>query len=95
MSAALLQRLTALESTAKASEEFRVIHLVIVSPGQPTGEAVCARLAHEGIEFTREPSETEAQFLERVDAYARSIRRPGQQGATVILDDKSPRKGQP
>lgn len=85
MSATIQRRVEALESAGAAAIDFILILRRIITPGVPPGEATHAQAL--GQTFTREPTETEAQFIERIRAYALAHRRPGQLGVQVLMDE--------
>jgi hypothetical protein len=85
MTATIQRRVEALEAAGAGEVDFILILRQIVTPGVPMGEATHAQAL--GHSFTREPSETEDQFIERIRGYARMHRRPGQHGVLVVLDE--------
>ena len=85
MSATIQKRVEALESAGAAATVFILILRRIVTPGVPPGEATHGKLL--GQHFERKPEESEADFIERLRAYAIAHRRPGQLGAQVLMDE--------
>jgi hypothetical protein len=85
MTATLHKRVEALESAGAAAIDFILILRRIITPGVPPGEATHGKLL--GQHFEREPGESEADFIERLRAYALAHRRPGQLGAQVLMDE--------
>ncbi len=79
------RRLDALEAAGAAANDFILILRRIITPGVPPGEATHGKLL--GQHFEREPAESEADFIERLRAYAVAHRRPGQLGAQVLMDE--------
>jgi hypothetical protein len=85
MTATIHRRVEALEAADTAGVDFILILCQIVTPGVPVGEATHAKAL--GHSFTRELSETEDQFIERIRVYALVHRRPGQHGVQVLMDE--------
>jgi len=85
MTATIQLRVEALESAGAGGIDFMLILRHIIAPGVLPGEATYARAR--GQSFTREPAETEAQFIERIRAYALAHRRPGQHGVQVLMEE--------
>ena len=85
MSATIQRRVEALESAGAACTDFILILRRFIAPGVPPGEATQAQML--GQHFVREPEETEADFIERLRAYAVAHRRPGQMGVQVLMDE--------
>lgn len=85
MTATIQKRVAALETAGGQTIDFILILRRIVRPGVPTGEITQAKALEQG--FTREQSETEAQFIERIRAHALAHRRPGQHGVQVLCDE--------
>lgn len=85
MSATIQKRVEALESAGAAAIDFILILRRIITPGVPPGEATHGKLL--GQHFEREPGESEADFIERLRAYAIAHRKPGQFGAQVLMDE--------
>lgn len=85
MTTAIGRRVEALESAGAAATDFFLILCRFITPGVPPGEATHARLL--GQRFEREAAESEADFIERLRAYAVAYRRPGQFGAQVLMDE--------
>ena len=85
MSATIQRRVEALESAGAAGTDFILILRRVITPGVPPGEATQARML--GQHFEREPTETEADFIERLRAYGLAHRRPGQLGVQVLMDE--------
>jgi hypothetical protein len=82
---AIAKRVEALESAGAAGIDFFLILRRFITPGVPPGEATQAQAL--GQTFTREPAETEAQFIERIRAYALAHRQPGQYGVQVLMEE--------
>ena len=85
MSREIDRRLEALEAAHSAATDFILILRRIITPGVPPGEATHGKLL--GQHFEREPADSEADFIERLRAYAVAHRRPGQLGAQVLMDE--------
>ena len=85
MTTAIAKRVEALESAGGARIDFFLILRRFITPNVPPGEATHAQALGES--FTREPTETEAQFIERIRAYALAHRRPGQYGVQVLMEE--------
>ncbi len=81
MKLALDRRLAALEAVSRAADYLVLIVIRFIDPGVQAGEATFATAL--GQRFTREPAETEHDFIDRVHDYAQR----GMQGrpATGIL----------
>jgi hypothetical protein len=85
MTPSIQRRVEALEAAGAAATDFILILRRIITPGVPAGEATQAKML--GLHFVREPSESEADFIERLRAYALAHRRPGQHGVQVLMDE--------
>jgi hypothetical protein len=85
MTATIQKRVEALESAGAAGTDFILILRRIITPSVPPGEATHAKLL--GQHFERETAESEADFIERLRAYALAHRRPGQSGVQVLMDE--------
>ena len=85
MTTTMQRRVEALESAGAAGIDFILILRKIITPDVPPGEATHAQAL--GQTFTREQGETEAQFIDRIRAYALAHRRPGQHGVQVLMDE--------
>lgn len=85
MSTAIQRRVDALEHASANGLDFFLILRRFITPGVQPGEATQAQAL--GQSFTREPSETEAQFIERIRAYAAAHRQAGQHGVQVLMEE--------
>lgn len=81
----LERRVDALESAGAAATDFILILRRVTTPGVTPGEATHGKLL--GQHFQRELGESEADFIERLRAYAVAHRRPGQLGMQVLMDE--------
>ena len=85
MTTAIGKRVAAQVFAGAAATDFILILQRVITPGVPPGEATQARML--GQHFEREPTETEADFLERLRAYRFAHRRPCQVGVQVLMDE--------
>ena len=81
----LERRLAALEAVHRAAKAFTLIVIQFIDPGVEAGEATFATAM--GLRFTREPAETEDDFIQRIHDYAKANCPAGQSGVQVLIDD--------
>ncbi len=84
MSSALDRRLAALEAVSRTANYFMLIVIKFIEPGVEAGEATFATAM--GLRFTREPDETEDDFIDRVHDYVEANRPAGQRAVQAFLD---------
>lgn len=84
MSSTLDRRLAALEAVSRTADYFLLIVIKFIEPGVEAGEATFATAL--GLRFTREPAETEDDFIDRVHDYAEANRPAGQRVVRAFLD---------
>jgi len=84
MNLTLGRRLAALEAASRAANNFTLLVRRIITPEEETGEATLATAL--GQRFTREPSETEDDFIDRIHDYAEANCPPGQRAVQAFID---------
>lgn len=85
MSSSLQRRLSAIEAASpKWDEDFLVVRVVFVAPGEPQEIHSCTLLGHPG-RFFREVDESSEEFMERVRKVALEQRRPDQSLAVALM----------
>lgn len=84
MSSTLERRLAALEAVHRATRNFTLITIRFIDPGVEAGGATSATAL--GQRFTREPAETEDDFIDRIHDYAKANCPAGHRGVQVFLD---------
>jgi hypothetical protein len=80
------RRLGALEYKTNSGVQFILILRRLVSPGN-TGTKEITAASLRGERYTRNLGETESDFIERLRGLAISKRGPGEQGASVLIDE--------
>jgi hypothetical protein len=86
MNLTLGRRLAALEAVNRAANNSVLIVIrIITPPSLESGEATFATAL--GQRFTREPPETEDDFIQRIHDYAKANCPAGQSGVQVLIDD--------
>jgi hypothetical protein len=84
MKPTLGRRLAALEAVNRAANNFALIVIRFIDPGVQAGEATFATAL--GQRFTREPSETEDDFIDRIHDCAKANCPPGQSAVQAHID---------
>ena len=84
MSPTLDRRLAALEAVSRTADYFIMILIRFMDPGVQAAEATFATAM--GLRFTREPAETEDDFIDRVHDYVEANRPAGQRVVRAFLD---------
>lgn len=85
MTPSIHKRIETLEAADGAGVDFILIVGLRVTPDGTAGEANQVKLL--GQQFHREPAESEAAFMERLRAFARANRQPGQLGVQLLIDE--------
>ena len=85
MKTSLERRLRKLEEAHAFATDFLLIIRRFVTPGVPKGVANYAEVM--GQRFKREPSETEAEFTQRIHVYAEANRPPGQYAVEALMQE--------
>ena len=84
MNLTLGRRLAALEAINRAADNFTLLVIRFIGPEVETPEATLATAL--GQRFTREPTETEDDFIQRIQDYAKANCPRGQSAVQAFLD---------
>jgi len=84
MNLTLGRRLAALEAINRAASNFTLLVIQIITPGVETRESTFATAL--GHRSTREPTETEDDFIDRIHDYAKANCPRGQSAVQAFID---------